>query len=325
MNLFIPSPSENWIIDRIINEYKIHTSHEIVDDIYKCDTILLYASYLWNHFNIDVLRKKRVVTTIHHLVPQKVNLNNLRTIESFTDLFHVPNNHTEKQLLSYLPNARIQVLGYWLNNELFQKIEDFDLKFDPNSIVIGNFSRDTEGSSIFGGNYIPKWEKGPDIFVDVLELLQKRVGEKIIVRARLLGYRRQWIMREIDRRLGKGHIIDDSGINFPKIKDEDMSFAYNHVNFYWSTGKYEGGPQQVLECAHLGIPILSTDVGIASAVLHLDCICRNAQDFADKTYDYFHGIKEYPKSYNRKKVVDEFLISDMIPKYDTMMEKVFNI
>ena len=46
-----------------------------------------------------------------------------------------------------------------------------------------------------------------------------------------------------------------------------MNELYQVLNLYPVTARYEGGPQSLIECGLLGIPVVSRDIGIASDVL----------------------------------------------------------
>ena len=49
-------------------------------------------------------------------------------------------------------------------------------------------------------------------------------------------------------------------------------FEHVILNLYIVASRYEGGPQSIPECALLGVPIISTDVGIASEILDSNAI-----------------------------------------------------
>ena len=55
--------------------------------------------------------------------------------------------------------------------------------------------------------------------------------------------------------------------NISMISQEDMPNFYNSINLYICASKTEGTPLTVLEAMAMGIPIISTDVGIVSEVL----------------------------------------------------------
>jgi glycosyltransferase involved in cell wall biosynthesis len=55
--------------------------------------------------------------------------------------------------------------------------------------------------------------------------------------------------------------------NIKMIPQEEMPNFYNSINLYICASKAEGTPLTVLEAMAMGIPIISTDVGIVSEVL----------------------------------------------------------
>ena len=52
------------------------------------------------------------------------------------------------------------------------------------------------------------------------------------------------------------------------VKPNEINELYNILNLYIVSSRIEGGPQAILECAITKTPIISTDVGLASEVLH---------------------------------------------------------
>ena len=49
-------------------------------------------------------------------------------------------------------------------------------------------------------------------------------------------------------------------------------YSYNILDLYLVSSRLEGGPQAILECAVSKTPIISTDVGVASEILHPNSI-----------------------------------------------------
>ena len=65
-----------------------------------------------------------------------------------------------------------------------------------NSFWVGSFQRDTEGAGIKNGIFLPKLEKGPDIFVkSVLALRKKHPHIKVL----LTGKRRQYVIQQLNK------------------------------------------------------------------------------------------------------------------------------
>lgn len=276
MKIFIPEPGEGWIGDNTTQEFKKQTSHEVVNSIEQADVVWLYSKWISNHFSQQILRMKPCITTVHHIVPEKgIDIN---YFDSFTDVYHVPNGITQRAL-SDRTRLPIKILPYWVPTQFgltadpavepFERVED--------SFIFGSFQRDTEGSTIMSAEPKPKLEKGPDILVSVVERFWN--DRYLLV---LAGWRRQYIKS----RIPKSSLVDyTSNVN----PDEKALKSYQEVNqlynalrraggIYLVTSRHEGGPQAILEAAITGCKILSTNVGIASDVLHPLCICGEADD-----------------------------------------------
>lgn len=88
--------------------------------------------------------------------------------------------------------------------------------------------------------------------------------------------------------------------NISMISQEDMPNFYNSINLYICASKTEGTPLTVLEAMAMGIPIISTDVGIVSEVL------------GEKGKKYI--LKERSKEYLKEK------IKEIINKKDDFQE-----
>ena len=53
-----------------------------------------------------------------------------------------------------------------------------------------------------------------------------------------------------------------------------MNKLYNILDLYLVTSRVEGGPQAILECGLAKVPLISTDVGLASEMLHTESIFK---------------------------------------------------
>ena len=116
LKVFVPKPREDWICDRIIDEFSSVTTHEVVGKPEDADVIFLYAKWIWNHINPKLLLEKPVVTTIHHVVPGKVNPYDYMRYNTFTDIYHVPNEFTEEAVKRLTAGIiPIQKISYWSN------------------------------------------------------------------------------------------------------------------------------------------------------------------------------------------------------------------
>ena len=53
---------------------------------------------------------------------------------------------------------------------------------------------------------------------------------------------------------------------------DQLQKMYGSCDLYVVGSRHEGGPQSILEASAMKVPIISTDVGIASAVLAPNCV-----------------------------------------------------
>ena len=85
------------------------------------------------------------------------------------------------------------------------------------------------------------------------------------------------------------------------VNFKDLNKLYNVLDLYIVSSRIEGGPQAILEASITKTPIVSTDVGVASEILHPDSI-YNSTFSAKPNVDYaFKKIQEYtiPKGFTK--------------------------
>tara|TARA_Y100001968_G_scaffold311144_1_gene332891 strand:- start:819 stop:2012 length:1194 start_codon:yes stop_codon:yes gene_type:complete len=124
------------------------------------------------------------------------------------------------------------------------------LNFNDNDIIIGSFQKDGVG---WGDGNLPKMIKGPDIFVKTVELISKKYPIKIL----LTGPSRGYVKNELRKREIKyKHIFLD---NY-----EEINNYYHALDLYIVASREEGGPKSMLESMASGVPIVTTNVGMAS-------------------------------------------------------------
>ena len=209
---------------------------------------------------IEILKSKKVITTVHHIVPEKFSREKQYDFymrDKITDAYHVPSQKTRDQI-AQLTTKPIYSFPFWVNQNIWYDIpkkKEIRKKYDieDEEFVIGSFQRDTEGNDLKS----PKLEKGPDIFCDLVEDLHKRDKNITVL---LAGWRRQYVIQRLQK----------SGIKFRYHELPSFNVLnelYNCLDMYLVTSRYEGGPQAILECAANKTPIVSTDVGIASEIL----------------------------------------------------------
>ena len=286
MKIFLLAPKENWICDRFVSEWYSHNSKISTHDINDADIVWLVAGWCWNQVPLHILNQKKVVITIHHIVPEKFDdtkLQEFKFRDQFIDLYHVPCEKTKKQL-SLLTSKPIQVIHFWINQNLWfdipkkQKLKE-QYKIDKESFLVGSFQRDTEGSDLKS----PKLEKGPDLFYShILRLIDEEKNVQVL----LAGWRRQYIINK----------LQSSGIKFYYFELPNLHTVnelYNCLDLYVVSARCEGGPQSIVECAASKTPIVSTDVGIASVFLNEKSIFDNSWKAIPDVDFAYDNIKEY--------------------------------
>lgn len=266
MKVFLLAPRENWIVDRFCSEWKSHNADISTDNPVEADIIWLVADWAYDQVPYELLRNKRVLTSIHHIVPTKFDQRAAAQFahrHAVTDAYHVPCNLTLNQVTGYesallLEKKPVHSRPFWVNDNLWVPLlkerARHNLGLDQGTFHVGSFQRDTEGSDL----KTAKLEKGPDIFCDAIEALRSDGRGPVPL---LGGWRRQYVTN----RLAK------AGIPFVYNELPDISKIremYAACDLYVVGSRYEGGPQAVFECAAMGTPIVSTDVGAASEILH---------------------------------------------------------
>lgn len=91
-------------------------------------------------------------------------------------------------------------------------------------------------------------------------------------------------------------------VDFSKLNE-----LYNLLDLYIIASRVEGGPAAVLECGITKTPVLSTNVGIASEILHPDSIFK-MESFSKAKPDIdtaFNNSQEFliPKGFDKFKTM----------------------
>jgi hypothetical protein len=269
-NVFILKPQEDWIVDRLHQEWLQYNSDICTSNLLEANVIWLLASWCYKNIDRSVLESKKVITTIHHVVEEKFDQEKYVDFlirDSITDVYHVPNIHTEK-FIKKITKKPVYVIPYWANQELWKTTgSKHELRkkhnLPLNDYLIGSFQRDTEGHDLIS----PKLEKGPDLLADFIEYKSiLTISRKLHVV--LAGWRRQYIIS----RLEKAKI---SYTYFEKPSLDVINELYQTLDLYPVASRYEGGPQALIECGLLNIPVVSRDIGMASQILKPESISND--------------------------------------------------
>ena len=262
--VLVNRPNEDWICDRMTQEWCDY-NHDISSyDVSwnNADVFWLLADWTWRSVApIDVLKQKKVLTTVHHIVPGKFNTIERRewfVRDAITDAYHVFNERVLEQVKA-LTKKPVHLIEYWVNDNIFKRTHDrvelrkkYNIPVDG-CAVYGSFQRDTEGFDLIS----PKLEKGPDLLAD---FLIKKHQQDTPVHVVLGGWRRQYIINRLDRACIPYTYVERMPLHV-------VNELYQTLDTYAVTARHEGGPQALLECGCVDVPVVSTPVGIAEQVL----------------------------------------------------------
>jgi len=74
MKIYILEAHENWIVDRISEEWKQYNEETIVSTPEEADILWVLAQWRWRSIPVNLLESKKVVVSMHHVVPDKFNI-----------------------------------------------------------------------------------------------------------------------------------------------------------------------------------------------------------------------------------------------------------
>lgn len=274
MKVFALAPKEDWICDQLVEDWNTHSPDMAAASAEEADVIWLLADWCWRSVPLELLQKKRVVTTVHHVVPEKFDRAarmDFAARDSITDVYHVYNQRAH-DFVRPLTKKEVRLVPYWANNARWHKTGDkkelrAKHRLPVDGYLIGSFQRDTEGHDLKS----PKLEKGPDLLADFLITKYEEWKADAVRPFRadyidpephvvLAGWRRQYIMSRLDA----------AGVPysyFERPPQETLNELYQTLDLYPVTARHEGGPQALIECGLLGVPVVSRPVGIAEQVL----------------------------------------------------------
>jgi hypothetical protein len=269
LKIYVLAPGENWVVDRFVKEWNSFSGNPSCENPRDADIVWLLADWAWKNIlskiSYEELKQKKVVTTVHHIVPEKFSAADRQDFvarDFITDVYHVYNERTA-DFISSLTKKPIKLIRYWANDSLWRRDLSRNearkiLGISDQDYLVGSFQRDTEGSDLLS----PKLEKGPDIFCEYVEsIFEKNKSVSVL----LGGWRRQYIINR----------LTSSGVPFRYIErpsDETVNTMYQSLDLYVVSARCEGGPQSLIECGLAQVPCISTPVGIAEQVLESSSI-----------------------------------------------------
>jgi glycosyltransferase involved in cell wall biosynthesis len=160
-----------------------------------------------------------------------------------------------------VPAERVFEILLAVNLELFARRDDGAyarareaLGIRREAFVVGSFQKDGVG---WGEGLEPKLIKGPDVLLAALERARAQVPGLHVL---LSGPARGYVIRGLER-LGIPYVhryLD---------RYEEIGGLYAALDAYLVSSRQEGGPKAVLESMATGVPVVSTRVGQATALV----------------------------------------------------------
>ena len=305
MKIYTNKIKESWIIDRVTKEWNQQNSDLITKKIKESDIIWIIANWVWRKVPKKYLQNKKVVVSVYHIDFDSFDEEeekNFYELDQYVHTYHVISLKTKEQLQK-LTNKKIISIPFWINQKNYFYIDDKKelrekLGFSTSDFLVGSFQRDTEGHDLKS----PKLIKGPDIFLNIVSEMNKKNENLKVV---LSGTRRQYIINELNK-------INVEYKYFEMADLELLNNLYNILDLYLVTSRLEGGPQAILESAITKTPIISTDVGVASEILHHDSI------FEPEFYQNAKPNTEY--AFQKS---DEYIIPEGMKKFRAMFKEIY--
>jgi len=242
-------------------------SHIVSRPDFMAGNILHYCSlhtYSLRRRAIAANRNKHVLTCFHgdfgidpemnRQLQQVINdKNSLDAIIVSCSLMH-------RRFLSWgMPAEKLQLIPLPVDTSLFRSDQNerdsvrHELGIPEDAIVVGSFQKDGVGHA---DGMEPKMIKGPDIFCEVVERLNRRYPIVVL----LTGPARGYVKSRLER----------AGVRYVHRyakSVEGVARYYSALDLYLMTSREEGGPKSVLESLASGVPFIGTDVGMVSDVL----------------------------------------------------------
>ena len=209
----------------------------------------------------------RVVATFYHGSRTDGEPKMARFVDEFVaaasrlDRIVTPSGLTERKLLDWgIAREKLVRIPLGVDLDLFRPApphrrsalrRKFGIPVD--AFCIGSFQKDGVG---WGEGLEPKLVKGPDIFLRVIERLRQHANVFVL----LSGPARGFIKNGLER------------LNVPYRHEflrhyPDIVRFYQCLDLYLVTSRDEGGPKAIVESAAAGVPVVSTQVGMAPDVI----------------------------------------------------------
>lgn len=302
MKIYVNKVKENWIIDRVRKDWYKYKKDISTHFISRSEIIWILSPWVWKTIPQKYLKEKKILCSHYHFDFENFDEKDFNELDTFVDQYHVISQKTKNQLTT-LTDKKITSIPFWINQNKFYYIENkinlrYKLGFKIDDYLIGSFQRDTESKDLSS----PKLIKGPDIFLEIVNnIYQKNRNMKVV----LAGKNRQFLISEFEK-------LNIPYSYFEMVNASKLNELYNILDLYLVTSRIEGGPQAILEASITRTPILSTDVGVASEILHKNSIFHK-NEFLKSTPNVEHAYKNSL----------EYVIPSGLNKFDSIFNEIY--
>ena len=225
------------------------------------------SQYMWLNWGKHMSNKNQFITSFFHGKPEdgedvKIHINLfLESVERLEKIV-TASSLIEKRLLKWgIPHKKLIKIPLGVNTNFFNlpnkdeinKIRNI-LGIPSHAIVIGSFQKDGIG---WKDGFLPKLIKGPDLFISTLKILASK-GYPVF--ALLTGPARGYVKQGLEK----------YGIPYHHTylsNHQDLKALYHALDIYLITSREEGGPMGLLESIASGVPVVTTNVGMAMDVI----------------------------------------------------------
>jgi glycosyltransferase involved in cell wall biosynthesis len=275
--MLIGSDGVGWSIDRdrAAAQRAIEASgHSIVRTPIAAEAVYCVWWNLLANGRYRLLRRKPLVAVVTNDLAHQGDL--LARVQPSVDVWVAANSGQRDFLAGVgVDPAAVVVSPFYVEEDIFKPAAggrqelaaaagvDFERVRDR--FLVGSFQRDSLGADVTQS----KWQKDPDLLLDVVEGLG---DDAMLV---LAGPRRHYVLEQCRRRaipylyVGSepepGSTRDDISENTLSL--ERIAALWNLVDVGVVSSRSEGGPKALIEAPLTGTPVISTRVGMAPDLL----------------------------------------------------------
>ena len=126
MKVYILYAKENWITDVLAKEWIENNKEIYTNNLEEASIIWILSNYIANTIPIHVYKQKKVITTIHHIVPWKIDdklRKHYKKLNDITDIFHSICSKTTHEVKKHF-TKKIITVPFWHNESVWKFLDD---------------------------------------------------------------------------------------------------------------------------------------------------------------------------------------------------------